>query len=185
MLRVAQVVKKCVFSGTRGFITLFTRSHHRFTTWSRLCMLYVPPISCFLIWPSCNVRRRVDYKCWNSLLFNCAHPVNFCSHDPNTLVSTLSNQEHNLKMTAFWDVTPCSLVEVDLRFRGEYCLHHHDAVHDCTALHPWKLSHSYSPPWEPEISQERNLAWSGASIESTSITHHQRLQLPQEVAQVS
>jgi hypothetical protein len=27
-------------------------------------------------------------------------------------------------MKAFWDIAPCSLVEVDLRFRGAYCLHH-------------------------------------------------------------
>jgi hypothetical protein len=29
-----------------------------------------------------------------------------------------------MKMTAFWDVAPCSLVEVDRFFRGEDCLHH-------------------------------------------------------------
>jgi hypothetical protein len=28
-----------------------------------------------------------------------------------------------MKMTVFWDVAPCSLVEVDRRFRGAYCLH--------------------------------------------------------------
>jgi hypothetical protein len=28
------------------------------------------------------------------------------------------------KMAAFWDVTPCSLVEVYQRFRGTCCLHH-------------------------------------------------------------
>jgi hypothetical protein len=28
------------------------------------------------------------------------------------------------KMTPFWDAAPCSLVEVDRRFRGAYCLHH-------------------------------------------------------------
>jgi hypothetical protein len=29
-----------------------------------------------------------------------------------------------LKITVFWDVAPCSLVEVCRRFRGAYCLHH-------------------------------------------------------------
>jgi hypothetical protein len=29
-----------------------------------------------------------------------------------------------VKMTAFWDVVPWSLVEVDRRFRSAYCLHH-------------------------------------------------------------
>jgi hypothetical protein len=28
------------------------------------------------------------------------------------------------KMTPFCDIAPCSLVEVDQRFRGAYCLHH-------------------------------------------------------------
>jgi hypothetical protein len=27
-----------------------------------------------------------------------------------------------MKMTVFWDVAPCSFVEIDLRFRGAYCL---------------------------------------------------------------
>jgi hypothetical protein len=30
----------------------------------------------------------------------------------------------NRKMTVFWDVAPCSLAEVDRRFRGVYCLCH-------------------------------------------------------------
>jgi hypothetical protein len=28
------------------------------------------------------------------------------------------------KMTVFWDVAPCSLVEDYRHFRGAYCLHH-------------------------------------------------------------
>jgi hypothetical protein len=29
-----------------------------------------------------------------------------------------------MKITAFWDILPFSLVEVDQCFRGDYCLHH-------------------------------------------------------------
>jgi hypothetical protein len=29
-----------------------------------------------------------------------------------------------LKIRAFWDIQPCSLLGVDRRFRGVYCLHH-------------------------------------------------------------
>jgi hypothetical protein len=29
-----------------------------------------------------------------------------------------------MKMTAIWDIGPCSLVGVDRRFRGAYCLCH-------------------------------------------------------------
>jgi hypothetical protein len=30
----------------------------------------------------------------------------------------------NMKMIFFWDVAPCSLVDIDRRFTGAYCLHH-------------------------------------------------------------
>jgi hypothetical protein len=41
----------------------------------------------------------------------------------------------SIKMTAFWDMSPCSLVEVGLyrRFKGAYCLHHQ--VHDGSSTH--------------------------------------------------
>jgi hypothetical protein len=29
-------------------------------------------------------------------------------------------------MTAFWDISPCSIVEIYRRFRGAYCLNHQD-----------------------------------------------------------
>jgi hypothetical protein len=31
-----------------------------------------------------------------------------------------------MKMTAFWDIAPCILVEVDRRFR-DVCCHHHQS----------------------------------------------------------
>jgi hypothetical protein len=70
-----------------------------------------------------------------------------------------------MKTTAFWDIAPCSLVEVDRRFRGAYCLLHHGdedggSTHlwnvdllqrDYKALYPRRLSSSCLPPWEPDI----------------------------------
>jgi hypothetical protein len=59
-----------------------------------------------------------------------------------------------MSFRVFWDVAPCSRVEVNRRFRGAYCLHHGaalmmEAVHtsemsmnfqrDYTALHPRRL----------------------------------------------
>jgi hypothetical protein len=32
----------------------------------------------------------------------------------------------SMKMTVFWDVAPCDLVEVYRRFKGACCLHHQD-----------------------------------------------------------
>jgi hypothetical protein len=34
-------------------------------------------------------------------------------------------KEASMKITAFWDTAPCSLNEVDRRFRSTYCLHLH------------------------------------------------------------
>jgi hypothetical protein len=41
-------------------------------------------------------------------------------------------------MTVFWDVAPCSLVEVYRRFRGACCLHHQG--NEYTAQHPRRQS---------------------------------------------
>jgi hypothetical protein len=60
----------------------------------------------------------------------------------------------SVKFAVFWDTAPCSLVEVDRRFRGEYYLYHEgddnsDSTHlwnvsllhrDYTALRPRRLS---------------------------------------------
>jgi hypothetical protein len=35
----------------------------------------------------------------------------------------------SMKFRVFWDVAPCSHVEVDQRFRGAYCLHDQGLVH--------------------------------------------------------
>jgi hypothetical protein len=34
-----------------------------------------------------------------------------------------------MKMAAFWDVTPCGLVEVNRRFRYVHCLHHQGVMY--------------------------------------------------------
>jgi hypothetical protein len=39
-----------------------------------------------------------------------------------------------LKMTALWDVAPCSVVKADGRFRGAYCLHQQGDDKGCTHL---------------------------------------------------
>jgi hypothetical protein len=86
-----------------------------------------------------------------------------------------------LKMTDFWDIAPCSLVEVGRRFvpppsSGRWIsrsrlTHRPDngsGMHlgnvgllkrDYTALYPTKMSSSYSTPWEPEIRQKTSCSW--------------------------
>jgi hypothetical protein len=42
----------------------------------------------------------------------------------------------NMMMTDFWNTAPCSLVQVDQRFEGVYCLHHHGGrPHDGNRKH--------------------------------------------------
>jgi hypothetical protein len=51
------------------------------------------------------------------------------SSNSTTLIRNIFNEVHeNIKMTICWDVSPCSLVEIDRRFRGPYCLHHQEVV---------------------------------------------------------
>jgi hypothetical protein len=38
----------------------------------------------------------------------------------------------NIKITACWDTAPCSIVEVDQRFRGVYCFHL-QVITECTS----------------------------------------------------
>jgi hypothetical protein len=94
----------------------------------------------------------------------------WCTDPPNSYFSLLISAEckaaFDFKMTVFWDIAPCNLVEVDRRFRGAYWLHHHlpddgGSTHlwnvglllDYTALYPRRLSSLYPLPWEPEIAQ--------------------------------
>jgi hypothetical protein len=63
----------------------------------------------------------------------------------------------------FWVVAPCSLVEINQRFRGPCCLVRPDDgdskdlwnvgkfLPDYTVLQPRRQPSSYSPPWEPQI----------------------------------
>jgi hypothetical protein len=59
---------------------------------------------------------------------NLSHPAGE-KHCPTVLncstqlTSSASVNKAVLKMTAFWDVAPCILVEIDRRFRDSNCLH--------------------------------------------------------------
>jgi hypothetical protein len=66
------------------------------------------------------------------------------------------NEEDWMEVAVFWDVASCSLVDIDGRFRGAYCLHRHGRhMPDYTAQHLRRQRNSYLPPWEPEILTRR------------------------------
>jgi hypothetical protein len=41
----------------------------------------------------------------------------------------------SMKFIVFWDIAPCSHIEVDRHFRGAYCLHHQGNHDDGGSMH--------------------------------------------------
>jgi len=66
----------------------------------------------------------------------------------------------SMQIRAFWDIAPCSVVVVDRRFRGAYCLYYQGydpwniglLQRDFTVRYPVRLKSSYSSPRVLEIS---------------------------------
>jgi hypothetical protein len=66
-----------------------------------------------------NNRKMCDFT-----FFRFCNP-NLTTNKSNTLFGEISGfHGGNMKMTVFWDVAPCSLVEIYRRFRGACPLHH-------------------------------------------------------------
>jgi hypothetical protein len=47
-------------------------------------------------------------------------------------------------MNVFWDVAPCSVVEIDRRFRGAYCLHYQGSCPDDYPIQSSNISVGWS-----------------------------------------
>jgi hypothetical protein len=58
----------------------------------------------------------------------CIGYVSTFSTNLSTLVRFQVLRAGSMKMIAFWDIAPYSLVEVGRRFRGAFCLHHQRAL---------------------------------------------------------
>jgi hypothetical protein len=77
---------------------------------------------CLVYWPNlpaeevAAVSRRLSYF---SLWFR--HIANI---ETILLVTFKVLTAASMKISAFWDIVPCSLVRVDRRFRAPYCLYH-------------------------------------------------------------
>jgi hypothetical protein len=50
--------------------------------------------------------------------------LNYCHQRAYCEISGSHGGDYEVRV--FWDIAPCSHVEVDRRFRGAYCLHHQD-----------------------------------------------------------
>jgi hypothetical protein len=78
------------------------------------------------------------------------HPVcsvNMCVIEFDFLLRSQVLAWGGVRTAALWDVGHCTLVEVDRRFRGAYCLHYQAIlaltvvvrISETSALHPTKL----------------------------------------------
>jgi hypothetical protein len=63
---------------------------------------------------------------WDSLTREeCHNGAYLCANGlANPEETTVRNQPKDTKNTDFWTIAPCSLVEIDGRFRVVSCLHH-------------------------------------------------------------
>jgi hypothetical protein len=68
-------------------------------------------------WRKCN---RVRFQLHVNLIDRNQNHTRLATFDVRFQVLTATS----MKMTVFWDVVPCSVVEIDCRFRGAYCLLH-------------------------------------------------------------
>jgi hypothetical protein len=71
-----------------------------------------------------------------------------------------------MKFRIFWDVAPCSHVEVDWRFRGAYCLHHQGSTH------LWNRSTS---TWLHGATSQKILNFIFAAVRTWTLTYLEEL----------
>jgi hypothetical protein len=74
-------------------------------------------------WQCCDIVRITRHTMFSSVFLKIGNTV----HRPIVLRLLLQVFKHLLSVSlwAFWDIASCSLLEVDRRFGGAYCLHHH------------------------------------------------------------
>jgi hypothetical protein len=84
--------------------------------------LYVITYSQYLI----TVFQRECLNSWRLLTVNeviNTHTLGDSVVSPHVRCQVLTAA--SIKMRVFWHIAPCSVVGVERRFRGAYCLHHH------------------------------------------------------------
>jgi hypothetical protein len=101
-------------------------------------------LSVFLILFSCFGIIVFSY-----LFFNFKHNWSFLVP---SYILTFRKSSSSSKMTVFWDAAPCSLVEIERCFRGQF-------LWDYTAQHPGRQSSSYLLLWELDLTKFWLLLW--------------------------
>jgi hypothetical protein len=117
------VMEKCCFEARTKILNIIYTSFD-FKGLRRVCRTKRDEDGCFLGYCTVNSCRN-----WPTFQRCLLHPSPSLSAPEDILV--IDNcwrvgfqKTNSLKMIAFCDISPCSLVELERRFRGAYCLHH-------------------------------------------------------------
>jgi hypothetical protein len=122
-----------------GYFSLFISS----SLPSYLCFIYFPPVLFSLSFSSVpesilHILSAIGRKCSDKLRVTIQNGITWANSRSTVLLEKLivaqlvtkfsafygSRRFITMKISVFWVVAPCSLVEVCQRFRGPCCLHH-------------------------------------------------------------
>jgi hypothetical protein len=117
------------FLGLTVVITFAVSAHNSMPTLIKCCHSFcqsLHDISTYITY-----LKLPAYFSVNSILYSCVLSffISFIAESFIILLILWSQPIHHqrilpLKIITFWDIVPCSIVEVDQRFRYAYCLHH-------------------------------------------------------------
>jgi hypothetical protein len=84
----------------------------------------------------------------------------YCIHSSVGEISGYHGDEYE---DVLWDVAPCSLVEIDRRFRGAYCLHHQGDSHNSNDPSEVSVSCMLNPGMEGIMTLNRKMIFAFSS----------------------
>jgi hypothetical protein len=118
----------------------------RFSYCNGVCYMYTShccQLRKFISWnkrPK-NVRKKTDSS--DKCLFCHCDRINR-PNNRHTEINSIKDR-HIMKMAVLWDVSPCSLVDIDRCFRGAYCLHHQGDIYQITRCNIREDSRLHTP----------------------------------------
>jgi hypothetical protein len=120
---------------------------------------------------SVAVKTRFTFNLFGKI-FNKRRHFNMICKDNAAIIffSVQKNRSIPVKFRVFWDVAPCSHVEVDRRLRGAYCLHHQGDHRpgDRGSTHLWKRRSTST--WLQGATSQKTLYFILAAVRTWNLT---------------
>jgi hypothetical protein len=122
---------------------------------------HLSPSQCLLWWCGSQILSLVMLLPYFVCSGDATEDHDLQTQKHKTVQSIMRKCKRGMKMTVFWDVALCSLVEINWCFKGAYCPHDGGSKNlwnvsqflpNYTLQHLRRKSSSYSLLWEPETS---------------------------------